>query len=199
MNFLAVDTSGTQLAVVAYRGGTPSIVTPKEGMREHSVVLMDAIDRALKAAELSLADCDFFAVAVGPGSFTGIRIGIATVKGLCLACGRPALAVTSLDCIAYAEESGKRLALIDAGHGCFYAAAYGDGLEVPPAFCTAEDVEKLIGMGYLPISAEELAGAKRVNGAEGLYKAVCRSAANTCPAEALCAMYLRKSSAEEGR
>ncbi len=199
MNFLAVDTSGAQLAVVAYRGGMSSIITPEAGAREHSVVLMDAIDRASKAAALSLSECDFFAVSVGPGSFTGIRIGIATVKGLCLACGKPARAVTSLDCVAYAEESGKRLALVDAGHGCFYAAAYAEGgVEVPPAYCTAEDVGKLIGMGYAPCAAEEIAGAKRVDGANGLLRAVLR-ATGTCPAGALTALYLRRSSAEERR
>ena len=104
---------------------------------QHSVCLLPEIDGALKEAGLALEDCDFFACAVGPGSFTGIRIGISTVKGLAFALGKPTLGVTSLRAIAYAEE-GCRAALVDAGHGNVYAEGF--GFSLPQGFYRAEEV-----------------------------------------------------------
>ena len=94
MNFLAIDTSGARLAVAAYNGGDLVLRTAESEMK-HSVLLMDETDAALKEAGLSLSDCDFLAAVVGPGSFTGIRIGVSAVKGMCFAAGKPALALTS--------------------------------------------------------------------------------------------------------
>ena len=102
-NFLAVDTCGKHLAVLARKGEkTSRFFLPDCAMR-HSVLLMDGIDEALRGADLSPGECDFFAVATGPGSFTGIRIGISAVKGFCLAAGKPALPVTAFEEMASAS------------------------------------------------------------------------------------------------
>ena len=62
---------------------------------------------------------------VGPGSFTGIRIGISTIKGFCLAAGKPSLPVTSFETMAYNDVDGnKLLCLVDALHGRYYACGY---------------------------------------------------------------------------
>lgn len=192
MNFLAVDTSYERLSVAVYRGGEVFSHTENEAMR-HSVLLMDGIDEALSKAGLTLGELDFLACTVGPGSFTGVRIGIAAVKGMCFAANLPALSVTSFDTLAYADRNGKRLALIDAGHGNFYACPYENDIALEPKFLGEEEVKVLIEKGYRPISNETCDRTKGlVTAAEVLHK-------NAAPAQELTALYLRKSAAEEGR
>src|SRR5262245_65741737 len=62
---------------------------------------MAAIDNVLRAARWELANVEAFAVALGPGSFTGLRIGLSTVKGLAFATGRPVIGVPTLDALAW--------------------------------------------------------------------------------------------------
>lgn len=69
--------------------------------KQHSVVLMSMIDDLLSKLRLDLKDIDGYVVAKGPGSFTGLRIGMATVKGLSLSSGKPYVSVSSLDSLAY--------------------------------------------------------------------------------------------------
>ena len=168
---------------------------------KHSVVLMDKIAEAFSRAHMSAEECDFFAAVTGPGSFTGIRIGISTVKGLCFALQKPALSVTSFDCIAYNEESAKRLALIDAGRGELYACGYaGSGIAVGPAIVSFSQAEELVRGGFVPLSAEDIPfGAERADPCEGLIRAVLAKAGEAAPASGLRAFYMRRSSAEENR
>ncbi len=198
MKFLAIDTSGTRLTLVAVNGDTVVKERGEACAQMHSVKLMGEIERVLALAHLTAQECDFFACTVGPGSFTGIRIGIATVKGLCLACEKKAVAVTSLDAIAYAE-TGNRVALIDALHGNYYACAYGAETE-PPEFMTGEQVNAYLARGFAPLSAAELEiPSKCTDTAEGLYRAVLAKQNERADARDLTALYLRKSSAEEQR
>ena len=200
MKFTAIDTSGKYLSVVAYNEGKAEKIFLEDCAMKHSVVLMDRIGEAFSRAQMSPQECDFFAVVVGPGSFTGIRIGISTVKGLCFACDRPALAVTSFDCIAYNEERQKKLALVDAGRGELYACRYDGKERGTPAILSAEQVMGLVKEGYVPLSAEQVpVDALRVDPCEGLLRAVCGRAKDAAPASGLHALYLRKSSAEENR
>ena len=195
MKFLAIDTSGNRLTVVAVNGETAVKRTDCDCAQKFSVRLMGEIENACADAHLRVADCDFIACAVGPGSFTGIRIGIATVKGICFACGIPALAVTSFEAIAYAETGRKRLALIDAGHGNFYACGYSETntVEIPPAYLSGGEVSELVNKGYAPV------GPADVDLAEGLLRAAAAKHAEAGGTQTLTALYLRKSSAEEKR
>ncbi len=192
MKFLAIDTSGARLSVVAANGEHIVKIRGEQSAKTHSVRLMGEVERALKEANLTAQECDFFACTIGPGSFTGIRIGIATVKGLCLACNKKAVAVTSLDAIAYAE-TGKRIAFLDALHGNVYACAYGEEgeTELPPSFLSQEEFAALSEQ-YAPVT-------DTVDTAEGLYRAVLKNCENRIDAKELTALYLRKSSAEEQR
>ena len=201
MKFLAADTSGKQLNIAAVNGGKTVLRRTDCAMR-HSVVLMGEIDAALKETGLTAAECDFFACVAGPGSFTGIRIGIAAVKGLCLALGKPALALTSFDCLAYADKKGgKKLCLVDAGHGNYYACGYaGTEAVLPPAFLGGEEVSALMAEGYAPVAAGPLfAGVRGADHAAGLAEAARAKAEAARGAHFLEALYLRKSSAEERR
>ena len=202
MNFLAIDTSGKYLSVVACRGDLEEITFLPECAMKHSIVLMDEIDRIFARAHMNPHECDYFGAVVGPGSFTGIRIGISTVKGLCFACEKPALAVTSFDCLAYAEKSVPVLALADAGHGNFYACGYDENKRVVigPSYCSFEEVRNMMERGFAPVAAEELfAGCAAVDPSRGLLAAAKEGYGGLCGAEELAALYLRKSSAEEKR
>ena len=192
MNFLGVDTSSEYLTVIACKGDKSETRFYNDCLRNHSVRLMEEIDSAFNALNMKPSNCDFFAAVTGPGSFTGIRIGISTVKGLCLATDKPALAVTSFEVLAYAEKDEKLLATIDAGHGYLYAAGYeGRKLTIPPAYCSKEEAEALVKQGYRPIDW------KSVDPAKGFFEAVKANYLNARPAQELAALYLRKSSAEE--
>jgi len=199
LNFLAIDTGGKYLSVIACREGVYQKRYSENCAMKHSVLLMDEIDAALREAALTPAECDFFAAVVGPGSFTGIRIGISTIKGLCAACGKPPLAITSFDCLAYAE-SGSLLSLVDAGHENYYACGYDTEKQItePPAFLKREEVDALLSRGYMPVAAEVLFDRCRaVDPAEGLLRAA--TAKYRQAGGALRALYLRKSSAEENK
>ena len=207
-NFLAIDTSGDSLCVVAAKDGKfYSSFTPDCAMK-HSVLLMDKVDETLRRAELSLAECDFFAAVVGAGSFTGIRIGISAVKGFALACGKPTLGVTSFDVAAYnaiglyKAGEGKILCLVDALHGSYYACGYEDGKVVyPPAYLAEAEVLALADEGYVFRSCGELPLAQKAcvqiaDPVSGLQNAVCALAKEENAFGELTALYIRKSSAE---
>ena len=195
MKFLGIDTSCGGMVVAA--NGKKKSVRPIEGVT--SVCIMGEIEGALKDVELRINDVDFIACVVGPGSFTGIRIGISTVKGLCFACGKQALALTSFDCIAYAERE-KALALVDAGHGNYYACPFEKGVRGEPVFLSQEELVVYQEKGFRFLSGKPLAvGSEIVDTAQGLLEAAKKNAHALHDANALAALYLRKSSAEEGR
>lgn len=201
MNFLAIDTSGRHLTVLAFHDGALTRRYLPDCALSHSVRLMDEIDAALAEAGMASADCDFFAAVVGPGSFTGIRIGIATVKGLCFGCAKPALAVTSFDVVAYAEESGPVAAVTDAGHGYVYLCAYDASKKIAlsPRYVPAAEAEALRGEYRLAAAEPCCLVCDLLDPAEGLYRAVLARQGERCGADALSALYLRRSSAEERR
>ena len=89
--YLAIDTSSSYLTVLVCGGGEPVCIFEKDGALQHSVRLMDAVDEAFSRAGMRPQDCDFFCAVTGPGSFTGIRIGVSAVKGFCEGTGKPAL------------------------------------------------------------------------------------------------------------
>ncbi len=98
MRILALDTS-TRTASVAVLGGVREVEID-HAVGSHSDDLVALIDRALADAGLKLADLDGIAVGAGPGSFTGLRIAMATAKGLCFASGLPLWPVSSLAALA---------------------------------------------------------------------------------------------------
>lgn len=202
-NFLAVDTSGNHLAVVAVKNGKTAYGKIENCAMRHSVSVMGVIDETLKKADLKTEECNFFAAAVGAGSFTGIRIGISVIKGLALAHGKPTLPVTSFDVAAYnaIDDGGKLLAIVDALHDCYYVCGYEKGeIVYPPAYLTEAEVLSLVAEGYALCSCSDAPIAKKaalqiVDPALGLEKAVLARAKQNAFGD-LTAVYVRKSSAE---
>ena len=152
-NFLAIDTSSRYLTVLAQKGDRQVLRHLSECAMKHSQILMDEIDAALSEAELKPEECDFFAAVTGPGSFTGIRIGIATVKGFALATGKPLLGVTAFDMIAYNVADENFCVVIDAGRKYYYLCSYPGG-ENEYKYLSEEEVKnlnkKLYGFEDLP-------------------------------------------------
>lgn len=101
MKLLAIDTSAVSASVAIVENGCVRSLCSVNAGLTHSRTLLPMIDAALKNSETALDDLDCFACAVGPGSFTGIRIGIAALKGLCDGTGKKALGVSTLEGLAY--------------------------------------------------------------------------------------------------
>jgi tRNA threonylcarbamoyladenosine biosynthesis protein TsaB len=126
MIILAVDTS-TQTGSVAVLNGDKVLADVAVTSREtHAKRLLSAIDATLGMIDQTVADCDGFAVTTGPGSFTGLRIGISTVKGLGFATGKPVAGVSTLDALIYQFPSFPHLIcpILDARKGQIYTALY---------------------------------------------------------------------------
>jgi tRNA threonylcarbamoyladenosine biosynthesis protein TsaB len=116
----------------------------------HAEVLVPAIDFVCTQAGIAIAEVDAIAVDIGPGLFTGLRVGIATANGLAQALGKPMIGVCSLDVLAHALRfaAADVVSVIDARRGEVYAARYGvvngelkrvwDPMVLPPADLLAQ-------------------------------------------------------------
>lgn len=203
--FLAIDTSSSYLTVIA-QGEKRARKYIADCAGSHSVKLLENVEKVLQEADMGLSDCDFFAVVTGAGSFTGIRIGIATVKGFCTGEDKPAMAVTSFEAIAYTTGEAKTLALISAGHGYVYLCGF-DGeknVVLPPAYRSLEEAVEIAKEYDVTAGFEDLPvpGMVRADMAEGLLRAVenkSKEEKNFIPCEEIRAVYVRKSQAEENR
>lgn len=201
MNYLAIDASGTNLTLVVCKRDKIYKFHDANCGVNHSVVLMNEVEKLLSEAEISPADMDFFAVVTGAGSFTGIRIGVATVKALCFAYQKPCLNITSFDTLAYNMEGGKILAVIDAKHNGYYACGYTDGtVTLKPCYLLKDDLLKLKG-DYLFVGDFEADFIDRkVEVCSGLISAVAsKKGEATLDLDSVVPLYVRKSQAEEGR
>lgn len=94
--------------------------------KQHSVILMPMVDSLLKSLELNIKDIDGFVISKGPGSFTGLRIGMSMIKGLSQGTNKPFVSVSSLDALAYnmAYTGGIICPMLDALRDNVYTALY---------------------------------------------------------------------------
>ena len=134
MRLLAVDTTSARGSIAVLEGDTVRGGAGFQTPAGHAQRLLPEIDGLLGSLGLSLADVEAFAVAVGPGSFTGLRIGIASVEGLAFATGRPVIGVSTLDATASRYRSRARLVapFLDARREEIFGALFrtdGDALE----------------------------------------------------------------------
>ncbi|MDD5226422.1 MAG: tRNA (adenosine(37)-N6)-threonylcarbamoyltransferase complex dimerization subunit type 1 TsaB [Candidatus Omnitrophica bacterium] len=100
MNLLAIETSSPTLSVAIKKTGGKLRHATVQGYMKHAENLLPVIDRLLKKEKLKIGDIDVFLISRGPGSFTGLRIGFATLKGFLATCPKPCYGASSLDVIA---------------------------------------------------------------------------------------------------
>ena len=140
MNLLAIDTALEKCSVGIAAEGRPSVLLSETLGRGHAERLFGMIASAMAEAGLDFPRIDRIAVTVGPGSFTGVRVGIAAARGLALVLGCPVAGIGTLDVLSAAarERAGPCpvLAVIDARRGEIYAEAFdqhGAPLSAPAA------------------------------------------------------------------
>ena len=126
MNLLSLDTSTDHLALAVTEDGKTIGRFNKNVGRNHSTLLIPMIGRLLKNRRLKLKEIDAFCIGIGPGSFTGLRIGVATVKGLAFSLNKPIVTVPTLDAIAdnMKKFKGVICAVLDARKNKVYASFY---------------------------------------------------------------------------
>jgi tRNA threonylcarbamoyladenosine biosynthesis protein TsaB len=126
MLILAFDTSFKTIAVALLQDDTILYDAVINTGLNHSETLLRAIEQACRQLKLNINDIDLFACTLGPGSFTGLRVGVSTLKGLLLASGKPAVGVSSLTALAMNVSGNKALicSVLDAGRGQVYTAYY---------------------------------------------------------------------------
>jgi len=118
---LAIDTSFPEASLAISSAENIIATLTIRDDRPHSQTLFSQIATLLRLAEMKIQDVGAFAVATGPGSFTGLRVGLAAVKGLADSLNRPCLGVDSLDLLALASGfEGAQLVIIVAGRGEIY-------------------------------------------------------------------------------
>jgi tRNA threonylcarbamoyladenosine biosynthesis protein TsaB len=123
---LALESAGPAASVAVLRGEALLAEVRGPAGRTGAESLLPCVDAALRQAGVALGAVAAYAVSIGPGSFTGLRVGVATVKGLAFGDARPVLAVPTLAALALGADAGELpvVALLDARRGEVYAAAW---------------------------------------------------------------------------
>ena len=143
MNILVIDTSGPACGVAVAQAGKIVCELQLTSGRTHSQRVMPMVDTALSLCELTPADIDVFGAVVGPGSFTGVRIGVSTVKALAQATGKPCLGVDALEALTANVEgfAGVICPILDARAQQVYGAMFEAGM--PPVRLCGDVAEPL--------------------------------------------------------
>jgi len=139
MLILAADTSLPILSVALLSDGDVLGAIALEGRTSRNEKLLPAIDWLLTENQLSSQHIDLFTVTRGPGSFTGVRIGLATMQGLALPKAKPVCAMSTHEAVA--PEGGRWVIVNDAGRQEMYVSVFEDGREIDrPHLVRADDL-----------------------------------------------------------
>lgn len=154
MRFLLMHTAGAEgsVALAAEAGVVASEVLPGRSSSEH---LVSAVRRLMEAAGWALGDLTAVVVVHGPGSFTGVRVGLSAAKGLCEAGGVALIAVSRLALLA--SETG--YAALDAGRGEFYFGEYAGWRKVREALLSVDDLRDAVGGNEVTVCEPKVADA----------------------------------------
>lgn len=128
MKALAIDTSISKISLAAWNEDTHASLIIQADLKQ-SEKLVPAIDYVLEQAKLDVQDIEFLAVALGPGTFTGLRLGISALKAISLATGAPLYGIPTLDAYQppFADYSGTLVPVIDAKKERFYLSIWRNG------------------------------------------------------------------------
>ena len=155
MLILALDSTAVVASVALCNDGTPIAQFTVKNGNTHSETLLPMVESVLKTAGITVDDVDLFACSVGPGSFTGVRIGVSTVKGLAFGKNKPCVAVSTLEALAenLIPAKGILCPVMNARRGQVYNALfrYENGTLVrlcaDRALAVSELEEELLAMG----------------------------------------------------
>jgi tRNA threonylcarbamoyladenosine biosynthesis protein TsaB len=138
---LSLNTCGNTASVALGMAGTKDVkilATAELAVRTYSARLIPEIAALLQKQQATMSDIEAIVVVSGPGSFTGIRVGLSTAKGLSDGAGIPLIAVSRLALLANASGLPHVLAAVDAGRGDYYVGEYRDGNNLGETLMTAE-------------------------------------------------------------
>jgi tRNA threonylcarbamoyl adenosine modification protein YeaZ len=148
MLILAADTSLALLSVALVRDDETIGTITLEGKSSRNEKLLPAIDWLLSESGVDRHDIELFATTRGPGSFTGVRIGLATLQGLAFALGRPICAMSTHEAIASAQGDDRVAIVDDAGRGELYISIFEGRREIaPPNLGTTGERDALAAAG----------------------------------------------------
>lgn len=142
MRFLLMDTCGSEGSIALADTDRPVPIVASETLpgRTASERLVPAVRRVMEGCAWRLRDLNAIVIVHGPGSFTGVRVGLSAAKGLSEAAGVPLVAVSRLALLAAKGGEGVVHAVMDAGRGEFYLGRYRAGECLQEALLTAEEV-----------------------------------------------------------
>ena len=152
MNIVAIDTSGPTASCAVMRDGEIiHSVFLNQGLT-HSETIMPALDEAMTSAQIDCSQVDAFAAVAGPGSFTGVRIGVCAVKGLAHAHNTPCASVDALEALAMnvIGFDGIACPILDARRGQVYCAAFDVRGELPVRVLPDQALELNAYLAQLP-------------------------------------------------
>ncbi len=155
MRVLAIDTALEACSAAVLDTAQAAIIASEtqDMVRGHAEALMPLVARVLDRAQLDFADLDRIAVTTGPGSFTGLRVGISAARGLALASGKPAIGLSTLAAFAApliaADDTLPVVAAIDARHDHLYLQVFGPGGRtlVPPRLISVREALRIAATG----------------------------------------------------
>ena len=141
MRLAAIDTSSALGSVALFEGGILVADAAHRVSNAHGESLLPMVDALFSRVGWTATSVERWAVGIGPGSFTGIRIAVATAKGIVLATGAEVVGVTSLDALAEGLDSGLVVSLMSAGKGEVFVQARSLGsLAIPPTHMLCSEV-----------------------------------------------------------
>lgn len=126
---LAIDSTANTASAAILRDGRMVALYTVNGLLTHSETLLPMIENALLKAALTVDDIDLFAVCDGPGSFTGVRIGVSLIKGLAFGKNKPCVGISTLAALAKNTDSisGYTVPVMDARRGQVYTSVFENG------------------------------------------------------------------------
>ncbi|MBQ9716226.1 MAG: tRNA (adenosine(37)-N6)-threonylcarbamoyltransferase complex dimerization subunit type 1 TsaB [Clostridia bacterium] len=187
MNILAIDTTGKHLTVALKTKNEWKVVFNKQCNLNHSIVVNQQIDDLVRSAGISYGDVDVCACNVGVGSFTGIRVGIATIKGLCLASTKKLVSVNTFEILAYDTQDSVTV-LVPDNRG-FYCQNFVDGIAVDEA----------LHIEQMPQIQKAVVFDNETDYSKNFVALVDSKVAKGDFAQNLSPLYIRKSQAEENK
>ena len=212
-NLLALDTSTQRLVIAVAFGGDRTVKSDNRVEKTHGQIIIKKIDELLESAELATGDLDGLVVCVGPGSFTGLRIGLAAFKGIAVSHGLPMIGIDLFELAAHklSWETSTVHLLVPSRRGEYYCGmidngeVIGDQTRVVTEDNLPEQIghRRVYGVGFDPsnviqgLSARQEGGEFRYDGADlivlGREKLLTGQKAELAALEP---MYLQKSIAE---